>query len=672
MATILSKDNIFSQENHASSNQKSLFDLEQECLVCMAEHSFPIDKIVINDSWQRLSIDGGGDQDEWYIAHSGISTKGNPWLICSFGTWVGGFQKSGTYKSWDSNQPILPEETERLKKEFSEWERQNNQRKTEEEKGRTQKARNTWDKASDEPIDQMGPLIYLSRKKIGRHGVRFGERIFKEGSGEKPQFNRYPTIIIPLRDLNGEVQAVQHIREDGTKRFDGPSRGGFHILGTIDPNSRIYVAEGYATAASIFEAQRSPTVVAFDCGNLGPVVEILREKYPKNLIIIAGDDDVETKGNPGRDRAEAVAREYECKVVFPVFLENWRLPPDKNGEGKSPTDWNDLHVHFGIDVVRKQLEALEKPKPRLITLTHKELIEKAIPPRKYVLHPWLPEAAISMVFAAPGIGKSYLCLSAAGAIASGGTLFKTTPWTAPEPQRVLYIDGEMHEADLQTRVKKLLHQMGKNIPEDHLRYLNGSWQEEFIPDLSIAEGQRLVEEVIADQGTKVLFLDNLSTLCRAGRENETDSWKQMQAWLLHLRWRGIAVVLIHHAGKSRDENGKLRQRGTSMREVVLESTLALDRPKDYSEEMGLLFELSYTKARGFFVDEATPIEVRLVEKDDVFSWEDKKLSVKTYDTVVDIYNEGTISATAIAKEIGISPQAVRKHLRRAKKNGDIK
>ena len=130
MATILSKDNIFSQENHASSNQKSLFDLEQECLVCMAEHSFPIDKIVINDSWQRLSIDGGGDQDEWYIAHSGISTKGNPWLICSFGTWVGGFQKSGTYKSWDSNQPILPEETERLKKEFSEWERQNNQRKT--------------------------------------------------------------------------------------------------------------------------------------------------------------------------------------------------------------------------------------------------------------------------------------------------------------------------------------------------------------------------------------------------------------------------------------------------------------------------------------------------------------------------------------------------------------
>lgn len=157
----------------------------------------------------------------------------------------------------------------------------------------------------------------------------------------------------------------------------------------------------------------------------------------------------------------------------------------------------------------RQNEAPTEP-PRLVTLTYKELIEKQIPPRQFVLKPWLPEAAISMVYAPPGVGKSYLCLSAAAAIASGGTLFKTSPWVAPKPRKVLYIDGEMHESDLQTRVIKLLHEIGKNIPDDYLRYFNGSWQSGFIPDLSSAEGQAQIEEVIKDQGTEVLFLDNLT------------------------------------------------------------------------------------------------------------------------------------------------------------------
>jgi hypothetical protein len=311
-------------------------------------------------------------------------------------------------------------------------------------------------------------------------------------------------------------------------------------------------------------------------------------------------------------------------------------------------------------------------RPRLVSLSHNALLQKAIPPRKFVLKPWLPEAAISMVFAPPGVGKSYLCLSAAGAIARGGQLFKTSPWIAPEPKRVLYVDGEMHEADLQIRVKKLLSNIEENIPDDYLHYINGSWQENFIPDLSSIEGQKLLEERLFDQGAQVLFLDNLSTLCRAGRENETDSWKQMQTWLLQLRWRGIAVVLVHHAGKAKDENGKPRQRGTSMREVVLESSIVLDHPKDYSEEMGCLFELSYVKARGFWGADAIPLEVRLVEKDGAFMWEDRKLCIKTYDSVVGIYNEGTTSTREIANELGISPQAVRKHIRTAKKEGDIK
>jgi hypothetical protein len=44
------------------------------------------------------------------------------------------------------------------------------------------------------------------------------------------------------------------------------------------------------------------------------------------------------------------------------------------------------------------------------------------------------------------------------------------------------------------------------------------------------------------------------------RENEADSWELVNNWLLDLRRRKIAVVIIHHAGRS----GEMR--GTSKRE----------------------------------------------------------------------------------------------------------
>src|SRR5690349_605140 len=78
-------------------SKKKLLDLKSDCLAFMSEQGFPIDDIVVDAGYQRLSIDGGRDGDEWYIACSGISSRGNEWLICSFGTWSGGFQTWGTY-----------------------------------------------------------------------------------------------------------------------------------------------------------------------------------------------------------------------------------------------------------------------------------------------------------------------------------------------------------------------------------------------------------------------------------------------------------------------------------------------------------------------------------------------------------------------------------------------
>jgi putative DNA primase/helicase len=113
------------------------------------------------------------------------------------------------------------------------------------------------------------------------------------------------------------------------------------------------------------------------------------------------------------------------------------------------------------------------------------------------------------------------------------------------------------------------------------------------------DGQRALEKNLT--GVDLLILDNLSTLT-SGSEGASDTWLPMQNWLLRLRRKGVAVLLIHHAGI----NGK--QRGTSRREDALDTVIALRRPTDYSPEHGARFEVHIEKARTLAGDGAAPFE----------------------------------------------------------------
>jgi hypothetical protein len=70
-------------------------------------------------------------------------------------------------------------------------------------------------------------------------------------------------------------------------------------------------------------------------------------------------------------------------------------------------------------------------------------------------------------------------------------------------------------------------------------------------------------------------------------ESASDAWGPMQNWLLKLRRRGVSVLFVHHAGT----NG--RQRGTSRREDVLDTVIALRRPENYSPDQGGRFEVHF-------------------------------------------------------------------------------
>jgi putative DNA primase/helicase len=226
----------------------------------------------------------------------------------------------------------------------------------------------------------------------------------------------------------------------------------------------------------------------------------------------------------------------------------------------------------------------------------KDFLALEIPARGMLLSPVLPEKSLAMLYAPRGVGKSWLGLSIGVAVASGGSLLK---WEAPSPRRVLVADGEMPIADLQARLNSILAGLGVEVPNDRLRILAADNSEVGI-NLGGIEGQQALEPHL--DGVDLLILDNLSTLMTTGSEGASDSWLPMQNWLLRLRRKGIAVLLIHHAGV----NGK--QRGTSRREDALDLVIGLRRPADYSPEQGARFEVHVEKARTLAGDGALPFE----------------------------------------------------------------
>jgi putative DNA primase/helicase len=251
-----------------------------------------------------------------------------------------------------------------------------------------------------------------------------------------------------------------------------------------------------------------------------------------------------------------------------------------------------------VPLVRKEQQGttrIELPAPLSLT----DFLALDVPPRATLLDPILPERSLSMLYAPRGIGKSWLALSIGLTVASGGSLLR---WRAPKPRRVLLVDGEMLMTDLQNRLGSIWLGADGEIPPGGFQVLAADRTEAGI-NLASTEGQLALERHLG--GIDLLILDNLSTLLASGSEGASDAWLPMQNWLLRLRRKGVAVLLIHHAGT----NG--RQRGTSRREDALDTVIALRRPADYSPEQGARFEVHVEKARTLAGDGALPFEASI-------------------------------------------------------------
>jgi len=284
--------------------------------------------------------------------------------------------------------------------------------------------------------------------------------------------------------------------------------------------------------------------------------------------------------------------------------------------------------------------------------------------RTPLLAPWLCSQDLSMVYSVRGIGKTHFALAIAVAVATGGVFLK---WAAPQPRKVLYLDGELPGVVLQNRL--LLHAPDVDPAPGFLRVFTPDLPEmdgRGLPDLSTLDGQDEVDRMI-EADTALVIVDNLSAWARTGRENEAESWHPVSDWILSLRRRGIAVLLIHHAGKSG------QQRGTSKREDLLDVVIGLARPREYDPKAGAAFTVEFSKARNLTGGDAETLEVQLGTSPADSRralWTYRSAEASTFDRVVALALDGLTQAE-IALELEVNKSTVSRYVRRAHEGGLI-
>ena len=159
--------------------------------------------------------------------------------------------------------------------------------------------------------------------------------------------------------MNEKIWSLQYIGEDGTKKFliDSKKQGNFFLIAknNIKHGTEIFLAEGFATAASIHQATGKPVAVCFDAGNIEHVLGNLKNKHLNSNFIIAADNDLWGKENTGRKKAELAAQKYNVKMIVPEFNKMALSEFNKISPNKKPTDFNDLHKVAGINEVRRQI-----------------------------------------------------------------------------------------------------------------------------------------------------------------------------------------------------------------------------------------------------------------------------------------------------------------------------
>jgi putative DNA primase/helicase len=442
----------------------------------------------------------GHDKPGWYI----IFNDGIP--AGRFGCW-----RSGVELTWkaDIGRSLTVAEEMAQSRRLSEAKAQRDA-----EKLKTREvAANTVDLIWSQAGAASPEHPYLQRKGIKTHGARI------TGDGR---------LMVPLYGEDGELSSIQYIAADGDKKYHPGGQTGsmFWMLGTLDDADTLYIAEGFATAATISEVTGKPCAVAYSASNLVPVTGILKTANPTLDICIVADNDA---SGVGQRYAEQASAKFGVRMTMPPI------------EG----DAND-YVQTGHD-----LALLLKPQIATDYLIHADGFSEQPAPISWLVKHWIQDKALVMVHGPSGGGKTFVTLDWMLHSASG-----KPSWFSHKVKagNMVYLAGEGHHG-LRSRIAAWKH-------HNNVDALN-MWVSKSGVDLNTAEGYFKVAEAVRALKIKpsVITVDTLHRFMAGDENSAQDAKTMLDACAALMQEFGCTVILVHHTGVS--EEAQHRARGSS-------------------------------------------------------------------------------------------------------------
>jgi len=396
---------------------------------------------------------------------------------------------------------------------------------------------------------------YLMRKGIQTNGARV------TGDGR---------LVIPLYNDAGALTSLQYIDDKGGKLFQagGQASGSMWIVGTMDDPGILYIAEGFATAATIHECTNRPCVVAYSASNLPAAATAMRERYgaAQDIVIVADNDDSGT----GQRYAEQASVKTGARFILPPTL----------------GDVNDYAQAGG------NLMALLQPPVSDWLIPADDFAQSPAPIRWLVKH-WLQDQALIMVHGPSGGGKTFVVLDWCLSIAAG-----LPEWhgNRTRPGSVVYLAGEGHHG-LRGRVA---------VWREHNRPGPLSmWLSRDGCDLNTPEGyRRVVDNIRALPSVPCLIVVDTLHRFLAGDENSAmDTKTMLDACAGIMAEFNCSVLLVHHTGVS--DEAQHRARGSSAWKGALEIEISIVPAKE-----GRPMEIVQRKAKDS--EMAQPVYANLV------------------------------------------------------------
>lgn len=429
---------------------------------------------------------------------------------------------------------------------------------------------------------------YLKRKGIAVNGARV------TGDGR---------LVVPLFNAEGELSTLQYIDAEGGKLYHkgGQTGGCFWMLGSLDEPGVLYIAEGFATAATIREQTNRPCAVAYSASNIVPVTGQLREMYglSQQIVIVADND----KSGVGQKYADQASAKYGAKVVMPPI------------QG----DANDYH-QAGHNLI----ELLTPPQSDWLVKADDFCAQPA--PISWLIKHWLQDQALIMVHGPSGGGKTFAVLDWCLRIASG-----VEEWAGNRVRGggVVYLAGEGHHG-LRSRVA--------GWKQANKASSSQMWVSKHGCDLNTPEGYfKVVEHVQQlEEKPKMLVVDTLHRFLLGDENSAQDAKTMLDACNRLMAEFSCSVILVHHTGVS--DEAQHRARGSSAWRGALDIEISVipakaDTPmqivqrksKDSELAKPIYCELKQVEIKGWLDEDGEPVTTAIVE---VVDWVEPEKSKK--------------------------------------------